>query len=187
MNITLEQILGTILVVVLAFIAKQVLKRILVQIREKNGFEKSRKIMISKIFNAVLAFLALIILLGIWEIETEDLAFYFASVFTIIGVAFFAQWSHLSNITASIILYLSNPVKIGDEIVIHDEEKIIGRIDDIGMIFVTIITEDNKQLMFTNTLFMQKMWSVKPRVTSNYFSSKQEKMTSKTDVAPKTE
>ena len=67
-----------------------------------------------------------LILLGIWEVNPEDLAIYLASVFTIIGVAFFAQWSHLSNITAAIIIYFNHPVAIGDEITIQDEPPLQG-------------------------------------------------------------
>ena len=38
------------------------------------------------------------------------------------GVAMFAQWSILSNITSGIILFFSFPFKIGDLILIHDKD-----------------------------------------------------------------
>ncbi|ANQ51462.1 mechanosensitive ion channel [Flammeovirga sp. MY04] len=83
------------------------------------------------------------------------------SIFTIIGVAFFAQWSHQSNITAGVIIFLTSPLKIGDQIRIYEGEGIHGAITGIGLFFTTIITEENQRLMLTNTAFMQKLWSVK--------------------------
>ena len=43
---------------------------------------------------------------------------FLGSVLTVVGVAFFAQWSLLSNITSSIIIFFNHPVKLNDSIVI---------------------------------------------------------------------
>lgn len=159
MNIELSQLLTSASVIVLAIMLKFIVKRILRRKKEQFGFQSGRKAMISKVMNIGLIFLTGLILLGIWEVDPEDLALYFASVFTIIGVAFFAQWSHLSNITAAIIIYFNHPVAIGDEITIQDEPSIQGKISDIGLFIMTLITEDKKKLMITNTLFLQKVLS----------------------------
>jgi ABC-type antimicrobial peptide transport system permease subunit len=39
------------------------------------------------------------------------------------GIAFFAQWSIISIITATLIIFFNHPAKMGDEIEIFDENK----------------------------------------------------------------
>jgi small-conductance mechanosensitive channel len=159
MNIETSQILTSAAVIAASIILKFVIKRVLNRKEEQHGFQSSRKAMISKVITFGLFLLTGLILLGIWEVNPEDLAIYLASVFTIIGVAFFAQWSHLSNITAAIIIYFNHPVAIGDEITIQDEPPLHGTISDIGLFVMTLITKDKRKLMFTNTLFLQKVLS----------------------------
>ena len=60
---------------------------------------------------------------GIWGIEKEKLVLFISSVLTILGIAFFAQWSILSNITAGLILFFSHPLKLGDYIKILENSK----------------------------------------------------------------
>jgi small-conductance mechanosensitive channel len=82
------------------------------------------------------------ILLGIWEVDPEDLFLYLASVFTVIGIAFFHQRSHLSNITAGVMLFFSHRAKVGDFVTIHDSDNTFdGQIEDVGLLFITIISK----------------------------------------------
>ena len=54
------------------------------------------------------------------------------STFAVVGVALFANWSILSNVTASFILYFTFPYKIGDRIRIHDKDlPVTAVIEDI--------------------------------------------------------
>jgi len=125
MNIETSQLLTSATVIVVAITLKIVIKRFLRRKKEQFGFQSSRKAMISKVTNFGLFLLTGLILLGIWEVDPEDLALYFASVF---GVAFLAQWSHLSNIMAAVIIYFNHEVAIEDKIMIHDEPPVQGKI-----------------------------------------------------------
>ena len=77
-------------------------------ITRKFGFKLARKAAISRVINIILIVLTIMILLGVWEVDPEDLYIYLASLFTILGIAFFHQRSHLSNVTAGIMLFLSH-------------------------------------------------------------------------------
>ncbi|MDB4082750.1 mechanosensitive ion channel [Vicingaceae bacterium] len=47
-------------------------------------------------------------------------------------------------------------VKIGDEIAVAEKDsEILGRISDIGLFFVNIVTSDNKQISIPSNLFIQ--------------------------------
>ena len=149
------------IVIIVAVIARQILLKAIRRIAKKYQFHTDRRAMIVKVISISLILIAGLILLGVWEINTEDLTIYFASIFAVIGVAFFAQWSHLSNITAAIILYFSHPVKIGDRVELEEaENKIQGVISDIGLFFVTLDVTEDKKTFITNTLLLQKILSV---------------------------
>jgi small-conductance mechanosensitive channel len=78
-----------------------------------------------------------------------------------VGVASFAQWSILSNITAGIILFFSYPFKIGDRIKIHDKDfPIEGEIDDIKAFYVILKSSEGEMVTYPNNLLMQKGISV---------------------------
>ncbi|MFT6133806.1 MAG: small-conductance mechanosensitive channel [Cyclobacteriaceae bacterium] len=102
--------------------------------------------------------LVLITVIGaIWEISFQGLSFYFASIFTIVGVALFANWSILSNLTASVIIFFFLPYKVGDTIkVVDGESSVTGIIRDIGLFQIVILTDDKRQVAYFNNLFLQK-------------------------------
>ena len=81
-----------------------------------------------------------------------------SSVFTILGIALFAQWSILSNITAGVIIFFNHTVSLDDTISIIDKDyEVEGRISDIGLMFVVLKTKENEQISIPNNVFIQKM------------------------------
>lgn len=110
------------------------------------------------VFLTILFFTALFI---IWGVETKALFMTVSSVLTVIGVALFAQWSILSNITSGIILLFSFPFKIGDTIKIHDKDfPIEAEIEDISTFHTLLKTSDGEMITYPNTLLLQKGISI---------------------------
>ena len=97
----------------------------------------------------------------IWGVKKDQIFLFISSVFAVAGVASFAQWSILSNITAGIILFFSYPFKIGDRIKIHDKDfPIEGEIVDIKAFYVVLKSSDGELITYPNNLIMQKGVSV---------------------------
>lgn len=158
MDLTQIKIIETLVVLIAAIGLRFLISNILIRIAQSFDFESRRRKMISKVLNFSIYLLAALVLLAIWRVDKGRIAIYLSSTLAILGVAFVAQWSHLSNITASVILYFSHPVKIGDTITIKDKDvPVDGRISDIGLFFVTIKTESNEKIMISSTLFLQKI------------------------------
>ena len=89
--------------------------------------------------------------------DAEDLFFTLSSVLTVIGVALFAQWSILSNITSGFIVLFSFPFKIGDTIKIHDKDfPIEGEIISIHTFYTLVKTLEGEMVTYPNSLFLQK-------------------------------
>jgi small-conductance mechanosensitive channel len=154
-NIKLVQ---TVVVAVLFVISRLAVSRFF--FRLNRFFEAQRKRLdgLKKITYLILFSVAVVIIFIIWGVDQGDLLLFISSFLTVLGVAFFAQWSLLSNITASIILFLNHPAKVGDTIHIFDKEfPSEGVIREIGIFFIIIDSGDNRQITIPSSLFLQKM------------------------------
>jgi small-conductance mechanosensitive channel len=90
-----------------------------------------------------------------------ELSLIFSSVFAVIGVALFAIWSILSNITSGVILFFSFPYKIGDKIKIHDKDlPIEAIIEDIKAFHLHLRTLEGELITYPNNLILQKAVSL---------------------------
>ena len=117
-------------------------------------YRKNLVIKYISVFFTTLFFVSLIL---IWGVQTEDLFFTLSSVLTVIGVALFAQWSILSNITSGFIVLFSFPFKIGDTIKIHDKDfPIEGEIISIHTFYTLVKTLEGEMVTYPNSLFLQK-------------------------------
>lgn len=116
-----------------------------------------RKNLVIKYISISFTTLIFVSLILIWGVQTNDLLLYISSVLTVIGVALFAQWSILSNITSGFIVLFSFPFKIGDTIKVHDKDfPIEGEIISIHTFYTLVKTVENELVTYPNTLFLQK-------------------------------
>jgi small-conductance mechanosensitive channel len=97
----------------------------------------------------------------IWGVQTKDIFIALSSITTVVGVAMFAQWSILSNITSGIILFFSFPFRIGDVILIHDKDfPIEAKIEDIRAFHVYLKSKNGEMIVYPNNLLLQKGISI---------------------------
>lgn len=147
----------TVLLVIIYFIGTVFIKRAIRSRSEKNKFEISRQKYTTKFFDFIWALILLTVIAIIWDVSFKGLSIYFASVFTVIGVAFFAQWSILSNITSAIILFFNHSFKIGNDIrIIDGDNSVTGKIVDIRSFHFLIETKDGELVSYPNNLIIQK-------------------------------
>lgn len=127
--------------------------------------------LIIKYVHLLMNTLVIISLIIIWGVETKDIFITVSSLMTVIGVALFAQWSILSNVTSGVILFFSFPFRIGDTIKIHDKDfPIEAEIEDISAFHVNLKTKDGEKIIFPNNLLLQKGISIMP---PNYHETKE--------------
>jgi small-conductance mechanosensitive channel len=81
---------------------------------------------------------------------------FLSSAFAVIGIALFAQWSILSNITASLIIFFAFPYRVGDRIKILDKDDDISGIVDEITLFHVIVRKDDDLISYPNSLILQK-------------------------------
>ena len=154
----------TIIVFILAFLIRLLITKSLRKIQLKFGFQKIRILVTNKIVTILIYTTVIFIVAFIWGVDEKQLLVYVSSFLTILGIAFFAQWSILSNITAGIILFVNYPVKIGDTITILEKENdITGEIRDIGAFFITLRTQEKELITLPNAIILQKNIKYSPQ------------------------
>lgn len=125
---------------------------------ENSLMQKTRAKVIKKGVNFILLIIMLSTLFFIWGVDQSELVLFLSSFIAILGIAMFAQWSILSNITSGIIIFFNHPVKLDDTISIMDKDyEIRGRVSDIGLFFVVIKTMDGERVTIPSNVFVQKM------------------------------
>lgn len=153
----LYQIIATIVALVIFMILRYLVNTIIDNIGKTSEFAESRTQLVKKYIDYFIYMLALLVIISIWGIKPEQIFLFISSVLTVIGVAFFAQWSILSNITAGIILFFSSPFKIGNVIKIMDKDyPIEAKIIDIKSFYTLLKTAQGEEITFPNNLLLQK-------------------------------
>ena len=100
---------------------------------------------------------ALVVLIAlIVSVEFEGLLVILGAISAAIGVAFFAQWSILSNVTTGIIMFWRFPIHIGDRIAILGIEGSIGTVQDITPFFIILADEDGNIITIPNNQTLQQ-------------------------------
>ena len=127
------------------------------KVARKNGINDARIRLIRRYITVTLFLIAMLIEAIIFGTEVHDLAVIFSSVFAIIGIALFAIWSILSNITSGIIMFFNFPYKVGDKIEIHDKDfPIRAIIEDIRAFQLHLRLENGDLVTYPNNLMLQK-------------------------------
>ncbi|MBP1839947.1 small-conductance mechanosensitive channel [Formosa algae] len=127
------------------------------KIGRKSGINEARIQLIQRYSTVTLFLIGLLFLSVILGAQPEDLALVFSSVFAVIGIALFAIWSILSNITSGVIMFFSFPYKVGDKISIHDKDfPIEAIIEDIRAFQLHLRLDNGNLVTYPNNLILQK-------------------------------
>jgi small-conductance mechanosensitive channel len=154
-----NEIISTGITLVVVIIIKFITNKTIKKVGSISDLNEARTRLVMKYFSFGFTAITIIILILIWGVNIKELSLILSSVFAVIGVAMFAQWSILSNVTAGIILFFSFPFKIGDRIQIMDKEiETSGSyiIEDIRAYHIHLRKENGELLTYPNNLMLQK-------------------------------
>ena len=155
------KIIETIIVFIVLIVAHIFTRRSINSMLKKIHFTLQRRKLTLRMINLLLTIAAIVFIAAIWGVKQTDIVVFISSVMAILGIAFVAQWSLLSNITAGLILFFNHPLKIGDHIKILEKDFIIeGIVNDITFFFIHIKTENNEKITISNTVILQKTISI---------------------------
>jgi len=155
------QIIETILVILGYFITHYTTKVFINNSLKQTHLQRGRRKMIIKAVHLVSFLAASIFLSAIWGLKQNEIAVFVGTLLTALGIAFFAQWSLLSNVTSSLLLFFNHPVKIGDTLKVLDKEyPFEGEVTDLTYFFVHLKSANGEIITIPNSLLLQKSVSV---------------------------
>jgi small-conductance mechanosensitive channel len=158
-----KPIVSTAIAVVVFLVLVYIIKRLTKRYAKKSHLSEHRTNLITKYIDIFMFIPFIIVIIAIWGVNPEDLYVLFSSTFAVIGVAFFAQWSILSNITSGVILFFTFPFRIGDVIKIHDKDfPIEAQIEDIKAFHTILRTLEGELITYPNSLLLQKAVTIVP-------------------------
>ncbi|MGB7994916.1 MAG: mechanosensitive ion channel family protein [Photobacterium halotolerans] len=138
-------------------IAKRVINLWLTRLGKTKMVSEARVRFISRVLSSVVFFVLFSVAVISLGLGYSDISLFFSSAFAVLGVALFAQWSMLSNVTASVLIFFVFPYRIGDRVkVVDKDDDISGVINDITMFHVIIERTDGSLITYPNNIILQK-------------------------------
>ncbi len=155
------EIITTIVLLVSVMVIRFTVSKFVKRYAKHAEISEHRAVLISKYINIAITILTIAGVFIIWGVKTNDIYKVLTAIITLVGVAFFAQWSILSNITSGVILFFSFPFRIGDTIRIHDKDfPLEAEIDDIKAFHTYLRTKEGELVTYPNNLLLQKGVSI---------------------------
>ena len=158
-----SELLGSAITLIALLIIRFIAIGTIRRVGRKGDLNKARTRLIAKYVSIGIFAIGLVALILIWGVNIRELGLILSSIFAVIGIALFAQWSILSNVTAGIIIFLAFPFKIGDRIRILDKELESEEeftIEDIKLYYIYLKNSRGDLITYPNNLMMQKAVSL---------------------------
>ena len=151
------EILFTIILLSILILLNSLSKRAIRRFGRSSSIDMNSRKIIFYLSNLLFYLLAFIGISLIWGVNMKDFSVFISSVLAILGVGFVAQWSILSNLTASVILFFNHPLRLGDRIRVMDKDfDWTGKVEDISGFYLFMRTDDGKQITIPTNLVIQK-------------------------------
>ena len=159
-----NELIYSLIVLIVILVLKFLFTTAVRKVSKISDYNPVRTNLIIKFINIALTIIAMVVLTLVWSVNYRDLGVMLSSVFAVIGVALFAQWSILSNITAGVIIFFSFPFKIVNTIRILDKELLDPNntdldkfvIEDIRAFHLHLRRSNGEILTYPNNLVLQK-------------------------------
>lgn len=130
----------------------------------KSAFKSKEEREVLRLIDLFSTLILIVLVTAIWGVKQSEILLFATSVITVLGVAFFAEMSILSNVTACLVLFFQHPVRIGDHITLFDEAHTIeGELMDITYFFVHIRTADRGTVTVPNSVLLKSPFLIAER------------------------
>lgn len=151
------RILAVLGCIILFYSSSRIFGRWVRELGNKRALGELRVRYIRRLLNIGMVFMCVVVVCLVLGLGYSEVTVFLSSIFAVVGIALFAQWSILSNITASMIIFFGFPYRVGDRIKVLDkDDDISGIIRDISMFHVIIRRDDGNKITYPNTLILQK-------------------------------
>ena len=155
------QILETLVIIILYLVIYLITSRVINNALKNTQLQRARRKVIIKAVHLFTSIGALVLIAAVWGLKQSEIAVFASTILTVLGIAFFAQWSLLSNITSSILLFFNHPIKLGDTIRVVDKDfPVEGEVTELTYFFVHLKTQSGEVVTIPNSIFLAKPISI---------------------------
>lgn len=113
---------------------------------------------------AAMALVAVLVLGLVWGIEFGRIFVFAGTTLTLLGVALFASWSILSNITSYFVLMMHPSFKRGTFVRVIDADNYAeGYIAQVSLFNTKLITDHREVIVYPNNLLISRPALINPR------------------------
>jgi small-conductance mechanosensitive channel len=117
------------------------------------------------VFRLLNGVVVLVLILFIWGFDFQWLLAASSGIIALTGVALFANWSILSNITAFFILLSHQSYKRGTFIRILEADNYVeGVISDINLFNTRLISDNREYIIYPNNLLIARPTMINPKI-----------------------
>jgi small-conductance mechanosensitive channel len=160
-KITSHGVVSKLLIIVscilLFYAASKLLDKIIHDVSLRRALGDLRVLYMTRLMNIGMVFCCIVVICLILGLGYSEISVFLSSIFAVVGIALFAQWSILSNVTASMIIFFSFPYKVNDRIKILDkDDDMRGVITEITLFHVILRRDDGNLISYPNSLILQK-------------------------------
>jgi|TARA_Y100001937_G_scaffold123835_1_gene187453 small-conductance mechanosensitive channel len=158
------QLIISVSVIILYFIISRRVMPLLYQVIAHSRLKAEMNKRAAVVLHILLVLALIVVLSVVWGVDIRGLLVLASSMIAVVGVALFAAWSLLSNITAFFILLGQKAFAEGMEVrVIDGGNYLEGRIVEINLFSTVLRTKDNEQVVYPNNLLISRPVVVFPR------------------------
>ena len=143
------------LVLVGAAAARFLLNRGLNLVARRARLCPSNFLPIKKILNGLLYAVTVVLLLTLFGVNLGGIWAVLSTVLAMIAIGFVAVWSLLSNVSSTLLILLTRPFAVGDEVEFAGEQ-VKGKVVDLNFLYTTLRDTDGTHVQIPNNQFFQK-------------------------------
>ena len=154
----------TVFLLAVYFVVGRITASILSKGADKSGFKESSSERAIRILRMLVGLVCALLIVVAWGVEFASLLVFAGTALTLLGVALFASWSILSNITAYFVLLLHPTFRRGTFLRILDADNYAeGYIAELNLFNVRLITENREVVVYPNNLVLGRPCLINPR------------------------
>ena len=130
---------------------------------DQSGFKDSMATKAVRTSRIIFAIVGILVLAIVWGVQFSSVFIFASTTLTLLGVALFANWSILSNITAYFVLLLQPHYKRGTFIRVMELDNYIeGYISELTIFNTRLITVNDETVVYPNNLLLARATIVDP-------------------------
>ena len=131
---------------------------------DHGGFKEgsaTHAIRIARLFAGFIGFLVMALT---WGIKFDSVFLFASTTLTLLGVALFASWSLLSNVTAYFVILLHPSFRRGTFVRVIDFDNYAeGYISELSLFNTKLVTESREVIIYPNNLLLGRPALINPR------------------------